>query len=161
MAAQVSHSTFYYQPGLRHQDDKYNGLTDTIKTVFERHRGCHGYRRITAVVLQLGYVVNQKWGTDVTEFNVAGEKLYLSPILDLYNGEIIAFETNKRPVFDMVNSMLKTALAKLQPHEKPMLHSNVSCASGYSYKACPATATAMTMRPWKASSGYSSPRSST
>jgi len=28
---------------------------------------------------------NQKWGADVTEFNVAGEKLYLSPVMDLYN----------------------------------------------------------------------------
>jgi transposase InsO family protein len=34
---------------------------------------------------------NQKWVTDVTEFNVGGQKLYLSPILDLYNGEIVAF----------------------------------------------------------------------
>lgn len=31
--------------------------------------------------------MNQKWTTDVTEFNVAGEKLYLSPVMDLYNGE--------------------------------------------------------------------------
>jgi putative transposase len=67
---------------------------------------------------------NQKWVTDVTEFNVAGEKLYLSPILDLYNGEIIAFETSKRPVFDLVNSMLKKALAKLGPKDRPMLHSD-------------------------------------
>jgi len=67
---------------------------------------------------------NQKWVTDVTEFNVAGEKLYLSPVLDLYNGEIIAFETSKRPVFDLVNSMLKKALAKLGPEDKPMLHSD-------------------------------------
>lgn len=67
---------------------------------------------------------NQKWVTDVTEFNVAGQKLYLSPILDLYNGEIVAFETNRRPVFDLVDSMLKKALSKLAPHEKPMLHSD-------------------------------------
>jgi putative transposase len=45
---------------------------------------------------------NQKWVTDVTEFNVAGEKLYLSPVMDLYNGEIIAFETANRPVFELV-----------------------------------------------------------
>ena len=67
---------------------------------------------------------NQKWVTDVTEFNVAGEKLYLSPVLDLYNGEIVAFETSKRPAFELVNSMLKKALAKLRPHERPMLHSD-------------------------------------
>ena len=57
---------------------------------------------------------HQKWVTDVTEFKVAGEKLYLSPVLDLYNGEIV-FETSKQPVFDLVNSMLKKALAKLGP----------------------------------------------
>jgi putative transposase len=67
---------------------------------------------------------NQKWVTDVTEFNVAGQKLYLSPVLDLYNGEIIAFETSRRPVFDLGNSMLKKALAKLGPADRPMLHSD-------------------------------------
>lgn len=73
---------------------------------------------------------NQKWVTDVTEFNVAGEKLYLSPVLDLYNGEIIAFETAKRPVFDLVSSMLKKAIHKLGPHDKPLLHSD----QGWQYR---------------------------
>lgn len=67
---------------------------------------------------------NQKWVTDVTEFNVAGEKLYLSPVLDLYNGEIVAFETARRPVFDLVSSMLKKALGKLAARDRPMLHSD-------------------------------------
>lgn len=40
---------------------------------------------------------NEKWGTDVTEFALHGEKLYLSPVLDLYNGEIIAYNLEKRP----------------------------------------------------------------
>ncbi len=34
---------------------------------------------------------NQKWVTDITEFKLFGEKLYLSPILDLFNGEIITY----------------------------------------------------------------------
>lgn len=34
---------------------------------------------------------NLKWVTDVTEFNVQGDKLYLSPVMDLYNGEIVAY----------------------------------------------------------------------
>ena len=67
---------------------------------------------------------NRKWVTDVTEFNVAGEKLYLSPVLDLYNGEIVAFETSRRPAFELVDSMLKKALSKLAPSEKPLLHSD-------------------------------------
>lgn len=40
---------------------------------------------------------DQKWVTDVTEFNVNGQKLYLSTCMDLYNGEIIAHRMAKRP----------------------------------------------------------------
>jgi putative transposase len=74
--------------------------------------------------------VNQKWATDVTEFNVAGEKLYLSPLMDLCNGQIIAFETDERPAFAMVTKMLKTAIATLRMDEKPVLHSD----QGWQYR---------------------------
>ena len=67
---------------------------------------------------------NQKWVTDVTEFKVQGQKLYLSPIMDLYNGEIVAYETSARPVLNMVDTMLDKAFAKLKPQDKPMVHSD-------------------------------------
>ena len=67
---------------------------------------------------------HQKWVTDVTEFKVRGEKLYLSPVMDLYNGEIVAYETSRRPVFQLVGSMLKKALARLTPTDRPLLHSD-------------------------------------
>jgi putative transposase len=67
---------------------------------------------------------NQKWVTDVTEFTVAGEKLYLSPVMDLFNGEIVAFETARRPLFKLVESMLVKALSRLQEEERPILHSD-------------------------------------
>ena len=73
---------------------------------------------------------NEKWVTDVTEFNVAGEKLFLSPVLDLYNGEIIAFETNRRPQFEMVTSMLTKAFSRLGSTDKPLLHSD----QGWQYR---------------------------
>lgn len=73
---------------------------------------------------------NEKWTTDVTEFNVAGEKLYLSPVLDLYNGEIVAFEMNRRPPFELVTSMLTKAFSRLGPTDKPMLHSD----QGWQYR---------------------------
>jgi len=73
---------------------------------------------------------NKKWVTDVTEFNIAGEKLYLSPVLDLYNGEIIAFEMNRRPEFKLVTGMLAKAFSKLDSTEKPMLHSD----QGWQYR---------------------------
>jgi putative transposase len=67
---------------------------------------------------------NQKWVTDVSEFTMAGEKLYLSPVMDLFNGEIIAFETARRPLFKLVESMLTKALSKLGNNQMPILHSD-------------------------------------
>lgn len=67
---------------------------------------------------------NQKWVTDVTEFTVGGEKLYLSPVLDLYNGEIVSYTMQPRPHFSLVSSMLKKALAKLSGGDTPLLHSD-------------------------------------
>ncbi len=67
---------------------------------------------------------NQKWVTDVTEFNVRGEKLYLSPVMDLFNGEIIAFQTGRRPIFGLVKDMLQKSMDKLKSNEKPLIHSD-------------------------------------
>lgn len=67
---------------------------------------------------------NEKWVTDVTEFNVAGEKLYLSPVMDLFNGEIVSYHIQTRPTFDLVGIMLKEAFKTLMPSEKPILHSD-------------------------------------
>lgn len=67
---------------------------------------------------------NEKWVTDVTEFNVGGDKLYLSPVMDLYNGEIVAYQTSRRPHFSMVSTMLRKALTKLASHQLPLIHSD-------------------------------------
>jgi putative transposase len=67
---------------------------------------------------------NEKWVTDITEFQMHGEKLYLSPILDLYNGEIIAYSINKRPVFQLVYKMLNQGLNYLNDGDEPILHSD-------------------------------------
>lgn len=73
---------------------------------------------------------NEKWVTDVTEFKVGAEKLYLSPILDLYNGEVVAYQTAKRPGFEMVTKMLEKAFCRLKKHDRPMLHSD----QGWQYR---------------------------
>jgi putative transposase len=67
---------------------------------------------------------NEKWVTDVTEFHLHGEKLYLSPILDLYNGEIIAYQLEDRPVYPLVSKMLEKAFERLKDEENPILHSD-------------------------------------
>jgi transposase InsO family protein len=67
---------------------------------------------------------NEKWVTDVTEFKVDGRKLYLSPVMNLYNGEILAYSTSRRPLFKMVSTMLKKAFDRLGPTDRPLLHSD-------------------------------------
>lgn len=52
------------------------------------------------------------------------QKLHLSPVMDLYNGEIVAYEMHTRPVFSLVSAMLKKAFQRLAPHEQAMLHSD-------------------------------------
>lgn len=76
---------------------------------------------------------NQKWVTDVTEFSVAGKKLYLSPVMDLYNGEIVAYETSRRPDFPLVMNMLKKAVRKCRAEDRPLLHSD----QGWHYRMQP------------------------
>lgn len=56
---------------------------------------------------------NQKWTTDITEFSLFGQKTYLSPILDMYNGEIIAYRISDRPVLKQVLDMLDDAFERL------------------------------------------------
>ena len=68
--------------------------------------------------------MHQKWVTDVTEFKLGAQKVYLSPILDLYNQEIISHTITDRPQVGMVTQMLKSAFERLEPHDKPMLHSD-------------------------------------
>lgn len=66
----------------------------------------------------------EKLATDVTEFKLGDIKLYLSTIKDLFNREIVAYEMSLRPTMEMVNSMLKKALVKLRPGQRPTLHSD-------------------------------------
>jgi len=67
---------------------------------------------------------NTKWATDITQFNVQGQKLYLSPILDLFNGEIVSYSLSKMPDFQLVRDMLQQAFQKVSCHGPLMLHSD-------------------------------------
>ena len=67
---------------------------------------------------------NKKWATDVTEFSIFGEKLYLSPLLDLYNGEIISYNLSRSPNFAQTVDMLKSAFAKIPDNTNLILHSD-------------------------------------
>jgi putative transposase len=67
---------------------------------------------------------NQKWVTDVTEFHLFGQKLYLSPILDLCSRDLVSYTISERPVLSMVTSMLDKAFEKIPDGTELILHSD-------------------------------------
>jgi transposase InsO family protein len=105
---------------------KLEGLKSIIRIKkYKSYKGENG--KIAPNLLQRSFKAsapNEKWATDVTEFNVNGHKLYLSPIIDLYNQEIISYEITERPVFNQVVMMLKKAFKKIPNNTNLMLHSD-------------------------------------
>ena len=67
---------------------------------------------------------NQKWVTDVTEFSLFGQKMYLSPILDLHNGYLVSYTISDRPVLGMITSMLEKAFKTIPDGTELILHSD-------------------------------------
>lgn len=67
---------------------------------------------------------NKKWTTDITEFSLFGKKLYLSPILDMYNGEIISYNISEHPVLNQVLDMLDQAFLKIPDDTNLIFHSD-------------------------------------
>ena len=102
------------------------GLKSIIRVKkYKSYRGEQG--KIAPNILKRNFKADQpntKWATDVTEFNVSGNKLYLSPIIDLFNGEIISYNLSERPVFAQITDMLKKGLKKIKNTENIILHSD-------------------------------------
>lgn len=92
---------------------------------YKSYRGKVG--KIAPNLLKRNFIAdkpNQKWVTDVTEFSILGKKLYLSPILDLYNGEIVSYNLSERPTFHQIIDMLKHAFRKIPIDTHLVLHSD-------------------------------------
>lgn len=70
---------------------------------------------------------NQKWLTDITEFSIKAGKVYLSPIIDCFDGMPVSWTIGTKPNAELVNTMLSNAISKLNPGEKPIVHSDRGC----------------------------------
>ena len=70
---------------------------------------------------------NQKWLTDITEFAIPAGKVYLSPIVDCFDGMLPAWTIGTTPNAALVNGMLDKAIATLSPEERPLIHSDRGC----------------------------------
>ena len=70
---------------------------------------------------------NTKWLTDITEFALPAGKVYLSPMLDCFDGMIVSWTIGTSPKADLVNSMLDTAISGLKTDELSIIHTDRGC----------------------------------
>ncbi len=66
----------------------------------------------------------EKLTTDVTQFKVCNDKVYLSPVMDLYNREIVAYSISLSPNFEQIREMLQGLTEKLPEGATPIFHSD-------------------------------------
>jgi len=68
---------------------------------------------------------NQKWLTDITEFQIPAGKVYLSPMIDCFDGMVVSWSLSTRPDAELVNTMLDAAIETVDRSErKPVVHTD-------------------------------------
>lgn len=191
---ELSKSSYCYQVNVLKKEDKDIDIKDLITSIYNKHKGRYGYRRIYLELRNQGIVINhkrvkrlmnvlglcgitprakyksykgdqngtvknllldkivdeekhktyykrnfttskcnEKWTTDVSEFHIASGKVYLSPILDMCNGEIISYDISHSPNYAQITNMLEQAFSKYDDLKGLILHSD----QGWQYQMQP------------------------
>lgn len=170
----MAKSTYCYNNKICLTEAKNKQIIKNIKYIFEKNKGYYGYRRITAELKSMGFIVNHKkvkrimlednlfgknlqkkdknyssykgtvgkiadnlikrnfnciapntkWTTDITEFKIGSGKLYLSPILDMFNSEIVSYVISTSPKLSQVTTMIDMAFEKIPDDSGLIFHSD-------------------------------------
>ncbi|MGO1817281.1 MAG: IS3 family transposase [Sphingobacterium sp.] len=102
---------------------------------YKSYRG--GVGKAAKNILQRDFTAtepHQKWATDVTEFNVSSNKLYLSPVMDLFNGEIISYNLSTSPNYKQVLDMLEQAFKRRRKDDKADVQTILHSDQGWQYR---------------------------
>jgi putative transposase len=68
---------------------------------------------------------NEKWLTDISQFQIAAGKVYLSPMIDCFDGMVISWSIGRSPDAELVNTMLDAAIETVEGSTaKPIVHSD-------------------------------------
>ena len=95
------------------------------KSKYKSYKGTVG--KIAPNILNRNFkatAINQKWTTDITEFSVCNDKIYLSPIMDLYNREIVSYSISLSPNYNQIKEMLAGAFEKTKNTKGIIFHSD-------------------------------------
>lgn len=172
IAASLPRATYYFEMAKSDKDDKNKGIMDSIRDIFYENKQRYGFKRITAVLRNQGYIINhkkvsrlmkvmslkaikrkekyhsylgqvgftadnlinrdfaaerpnQKWSTDVSQFNCLFGKCFLSPILDMYCEDIVAWDLSLSPNFEQTSRMLDQAFKKYPNVRGLVFHSDM------------------------------------
>lgn len=100
--------------GKQRKNDKYHSYKGTVGKVADNllKRDFHAEKPF------------EKITTDVTQFNVCDEKVYLSPVLDLFNNEIVSYSISTSPNLEQIREMLNGLFEKLPADATPIFHSD-------------------------------------
>ena len=168
----MAKSSYCYQQVALNAPDKYAGLREKVRTVFDGSSSRYGYRRIHSSLKNEELTVsekvirrimreenlsvpnikrkkfnsykgeitpavqniinrdfhaeqpNTKWLTDITEFHIPAGKIYLSPIIDCFDGLPVSWTIGTSPDAELVNTMLDNAISTLKENECPIIHSD-------------------------------------
>jgi putative transposase len=75
---------------------------------------------------------NEKWLSDITEFQIPAGKVYLSPVIDCFDGMVVSWTLGARPDSELVNTMLDAAIDTVGPSDnKPVIHSDRGAHYGW------------------------------
>lgn len=122
--AKIPRSTYYYYSNQF--DVRKMGIFCRVRMrKYNSYKGDVG--KIATNILERDFKAdkpNQKWVTDVTEFALFGIKLYLSPIIDLYNGEVVSYNLSRHTNIAQTTDMLEKAFAKISDNTNLILHSD-------------------------------------
>ena len=100
--------------GKQRKNDKYHSYKGQIGKVADNHLNREFYADKPF----------EKLTTDVTQFKVGDEKVYLSPVMDLYNREIVSYSISLSPNLEQIREMLNGLFAKLPADATPLFHSD-------------------------------------
>lgn len=99
----------------------FNGTVDNVLL----HKRVNTKKHTTTYVRDFTTThVNEKWTTDISEFHIAAGKLYLSPILDMHNREIVSYNISRNPNYLQIVDMLNKAFTKYPNLNNLIFHSD-------------------------------------
>ena len=100
--------------GKQRKNDKYHSYKGQVGEVADNHLNREFYADKPF----------EKLTTDVTQFKIGDVKVYLSPVMDLFNREIISYSVSLSPNLWQIREMLDGLFAKLPTDARPLFHSD-------------------------------------